>query len=71
MKAVTMISLVAEDLRNAAMIARKSGFVASFGDPRDIDGDESRWAMTVMLKIDVSEFRDYIARAWRHSIRVA
>ena len=71
MKATVIVSTSIRDLRDAVRAARKGGLVAGAGEPRDIDGDKSRFAMTVMVLGEISDFREYIELVWKRSIRLA
>ena len=70
MKSHTLISESIKDMRNACLAAKRGGLVEAWGEPRDVDGNKSRYAMTVMVKGHIDDFREYIRLAWNKSIRL-
>ena len=45
--------------------------VEGWGPPRDVSDDKTRFAVTVMVKGNPEDFKDYIKQAWNNSIRIA
>lgn len=71
MRALVIVSASQRDLQDACHSARMGNLVDGWGPQRDVSDDKTRFAVTVMVKGNPEDFKDYIKQAWNNSIRIA
>lgn len=62
MKMIQLLSRNKEDLDRVCRSARRSGIIASYSEPRDVDEDGSRWLVKAMILKDREGLEEYLKK---------